>query len=147
VLTDDDTPPPKRAKVKVELTPKGFGEANIGDEVVEVLPQADDDQQGGWAPATSISQKDASRRFQVEPTTPTELEEFTSILAQRSEEDVIVVGGTAVFAASMPHARDACPQCPYKAIPNSGNEQHCVNCFCYVCDMNASQVSVFVEIL
>lgn len=57
------------------------------------------------------------------------------------DDDVMIVGSTAVFAANMPHARDACPIHPFRRTQVPANANACEQCYCYVCQIRAVEVS------
>ena len=65
---------------------------------------------------------------------------------QDSEEDeLVIVGCSGTFSADLPHARAHCVNRPHRIVKDrvgvegDNNEQYCPNCFCYVCDVKASQ--------
>ena len=110
-----------RIKVKLEHEPKKFGEANFGDEVIEVEdPNKEQEDQSELG-------KKRSR-----------LDAF----GDDDGDDIEIVGGNMVTAADMPHQREACTRFPFKYhyLKNSAvNESYCSNCYCYVCEVKASE--------
>lgn len=113
-------------KIKLEFEPKGFGEADIDDEVVEVSDpeKADDDE-----PLTG-KKRSAEEAFDVD-----------------GDEEIQVLGGNMNFASNMPHPRESCTVHPFvnprQSSKTSGNMQHCPNCYCYVCQVKADDCSMW----
>jgi hypothetical protein len=94
-------------KIKLEFPPKGFGECDIGDEVVEV------------------------RRIDEAPSNTTDMSDGN---------DIEIIGGNFQSAVDMPHQRESCPK---KSFSFDGmvsiNQHYCANCYCYVCEVKASE--------
>ena len=101
----------KSVKIKLEFEPKKFGEANFGDEVVEVAPME----------------------------TAVEVVQALASCTGSNGDDVEFVGGNVIVASEMPHARESCTQFPFCTVPTSSNERRCHFCYCYVCDIIASE--------
>ncbi len=62
------------------------------------------------------------------------------------EDDLVITGQSGTFSADLPHARAHCMMKPFKLVRDrvgvesgDGNETFCANCFCYVCDVKASE--------
>lgn len=131
-------------EIKLESEPKKFGEANVGDEVVEVLGEEDE-------PVAEVEMTVASSTTSGKPSTAAAAND-----ADSDFEDFQIVGGTMQVASDMPHQRYACTMHPYRVAPaevhthmglqrNESaaafaercrmNLQHCAKCYCYVCDM------------
>ena len=59
------------------------------------------------------------------------------------DDDLQYVSHTGAIALSdFPHARENCAACPFKP---GGEQVHCANCYCYVCDGPAAQCPVWVQ--
>ena len=112
-LTETKRPKTEKSlKIKLEFEPKNFGEANFGDEVVEVAPAETTAEVAQLLQATSSNGANG--------------------------DDVEFVGGNATVASEMPHARESCTQFLFTPVPHTSNEKRCHFCYCYVCDTIAS---------
>ena len=62
-----------------------------------------------------------------------------------TEDEIVIVGCSGNFGADLPHARAHCVNRPHRVVKErvgtegDNNAQYCPNCFCYVCDVRASQ--------
>ncbi|RYH30913.1 PDZ domain-containing protein [archaeon] len=121
----------KGVMIKEEFAPKGFGEANIADEVVEVAPE-ELQQENNHGASCSASAANPSGNGH----------------AMNMDEDFEIVGGNMTAASEMPHQREACTKHPFRnymsantraSIPTSVNLTFCLNCYCYVCEVKASE--------
>lgn len=113
-------------KFKQEVTPVGFGEADDPPYVVEVHPPKEDDSSGEGC-------------------------NFDGAGGGGSEDDdVVLVGGSSHSgAAAFVHTRQQCVKHPFafetrksmlqSALPYKKNNFFCEKCFCYVCDVPASE--------
>ncbi|KAJ1408129.1 hypothetical protein B484DRAFT_337020, partial [Ochromonadaceae sp. CCMP2298] len=72
------------------------------------------------------------------------------------DDDLMVLDDKMFSASDMPHARDSCFAHPYAATTLSGphsvlatrraaNMRHCPMCYCYVCDIKASECADWME--
>ncbi|KAJ1483774.1 hypothetical protein T484DRAFT_1799074, partial [Baffinella frigidus] len=66
--------------------------------------------------------------------------------ASGENQDLIITSQSGSFSADLPHARAHCVTYPFMitkeragAAGGQKNEQFCNNCFCYVCDVKASE--------
>ncbi len=119
-----------KIKIKLEFEPKQFGEANYGEEVVEVMPP------------------------EAAPPEPIDLDHGTASKGKRKfddafqngtgndddDDEIQFVGGNMQVAADMPHQREACPRCPFQRFKNvPANSTFCPNCYCFICEIKASE--------
>lgn len=150
-------------EIKLEFEPKQFGEANIGDEVVEVAGQ--EDATTGPPSASTSANGLAGDDVQVmKPTTPTTPAAAASAADDDlGDEDFVVVGTTMQVASDMPHQRYSCTTYPFRVEPPLGpynrptespamlaervriNLKHCANCYCYVCDCKVTDCLEWTE--
>jgi len=135
-----------------KLLAKKFGEANQGDEVVEVhnpnhshdkgvdVQQIHNDDHATSSSSSSSSSKGCSGE---------------------EEDDMVVVGDKLFAAGDMPHARESCFSyafvkptpaeqgmwggAPADATRTSKNVLYCSMCYCYVCDVKASDCGEWQE--
>jgi len=91
-------------EIKLEFEPKKFGEANVTDEVVEVLGEDDE-------PAAEVEMVTSSSA------TASATKPVASNDAESDFEDFQIVGGTMQVASDMPHQRYACTMHPYRVAP------------------------------
>ena len=129
----------RKLKVKLEFEPKEFGEANIGDEVIEVIdPNAmeeEDETEGGSAGVQGSHKK--KRNYSAAFAAP-----------EGDDDEIEFVGGNMTVAADLPHPREACPKYAFKynqlvraggGMEGNPNKQYCANCFCFVCEVKAGE--------
>jgi uncharacterized membrane protein YiaA len=112
----------KTMKIKQEFEPKKFGEANVDDEVIEVLPPDEETTEAGSESAA------VKRSFG---------EAFGS---GEGDDEIEFIGGNMQTAADMPHPRESCPRHPFsrsKSVPQ--NKLMCAYCYCYICEVKASE--------
>jgi hypothetical protein len=165
VATTESTSGFKRRKVncggveiKIEFEPKKFGEANIGDEVVEVLGE-DETATGPLSASKSSSTLPADGVEVVKSATPAP----STVDADDDFEDFQIVGTTMQVASDMPHQRYSCTTHPFRMEPPLGmygrsaetpamlaeririNQKHCANCYCYVCDCKVTECLEWLE--
>jgi len=69
------------------------------------------------------------------------------------EDSCLVVGQTGTFSSDLPHARAHCANRPFQVTKErvgqeegGNNEQFCPNCFCYVCDVKASECQGWLRV-
>jgi len=68
------------------------------------------------------------------------------------EDELVIVGCSGAFSAELPHARAHCVNRPHRIVKDrvgvegDNNEQYCPNCFCYVCDVKASQCQGWLRV-
>eukprot|EP01034_Spumella_vulgaris_P021902 gene21903-27979_t len=124
-------------EIKLEHEPLSFGQANIGDEVVEVRdPDAgDEDESSG----NSASGGGGGSAVKKEP-----------VVFGDDDLDIEFVGGNMNTAADMPHQREACPQHPFGSQAKNPqdmvhNIKFCPNCYCFVCDIKTSDCCDWAE--
>lgn len=121
--------------IKTEFLPKAFGEADIGDEVVEVCdPNLESTVSFGVdMEEGKITDNGTSKRQKID-----------------SCDEIEFIGGETQSLGSMPHQREACFE--YKFVRSnsvvgiSGQEfqrqmnlKCCSQCYCYVCDIKADE--------
>jgi hypothetical protein len=115
-----------KLKVKIEFEPKGFGEANFEDEVLEVRETVEDED--GSVKAISGTKRTASEAFDVDA---------------EDGDDIQVLGGNVNVASNMPHPRETCTVHPFVSKPDSRQSEKnmlfCSNCYCYVCQIRAGE--------
>ena len=125
IVTPSPTPacPSKRPRLDatgaIKQEPVGFGCADVGDEVVEVVNP-------------KLSMLEASQAAAITDTDDADAVEF--------------VGGNMVVAADMPHPREACTRHPFHRPSamstfhfTATNRLHCDQCYCYVCEVRAKE--------
>jgi hypothetical protein len=123
----------------VKFEPVGFGEADVGDEVVEVV---NPDLDGTFNDSSFTSQRSGTLATTPRTTSSVSLND-NSFTVEDEDEDIVCVqnNANAANASQMPHQREACQVFPFKrnASAESGaNTQYCPNCYCYVCDVPAA---------
>ena len=71
----------------------------------------------------------------------------------RGQDDVVILSQSGTFSSDLPHARAHCTKKPFKIVKDrlgeeggQGNEQYCENCFCYVCDVRASECQGWLRV-
>jgi hypothetical protein len=69
------------------------------------------------------------------------------------QDDVVILSQSGTFSSDLPHARAHCTKKPFKIVKDrlgeeggQGNEQYCENCFCYVCDVKASECQGWLRV-
>ena len=151
-------------KVKLEFEPKKFGEADDPDgDVIEVrnpIPVDEDHDVAMVAqPAVTPNNFDADKGKEKQSLDALRL--GCKSRAMDEEEEVIFVSSNATMSRDMPHARHNCPvhifeqgshekkdsilyydsdRCKCFSIKVvEKNAKFCKNCFCYICDIPASQ--------
>lgn len=120
-----------KIEIKVEYEPKGFGEANIGDELIE-LPNPKHLQEQSLD--TDVGNDGKKRSF--------------AAAFDDDEDEIVIVGENMNVASDMPHQREACTRNMFKYNGTKGNQSnfaHCPNCYCYVCEVKASDCSDWIE--
>eukprot|EP00960_Hanusia_phi_P071799 767634-Hanusia_phi.AAC.1 len=72
---------------------------------------------------------------------------------EADEEDLVIVGSTGTFSSDLPHARAHCVNRPFRSTKErvgkeegGNNESFCPNCFCYVCDVKASDCKGWLKV-
>jgi hypothetical protein len=115
--------------VKREFEPLAFGEANIGDELVEI---AGNNNEGDAKPEEIGTSSSAHNGNQV--------------IDLDSDDVIEFVGGNMNILSDMPHQREACSGFKYVPYPYDrvANMKCCSQCYCYVCDINAKGVYICV---
>ena len=96
--------------VKREFEPLKFGEANYGDEVVEIKSCEEDDAEKGVREA---------------------------VISVDDECDIECIGGNMNALSDMPHQREACSCFKFIPYDRSANIKFCNQCYCYICDIIA----------
>jgi len=123
--------------VAVKREPMGFGEADIGDEVVE-LPLPSSAMSGSSCAHTPAGSTDLAGRLASGGGMVMAVDVDVD-----SDDDIAFVGGNMTVMSEMAHQREACSRFPFdrmcKAIAT--NRLHCDNCFCYVCDVPVRECS------
>jgi hypothetical protein len=159
---------PKRQKTKVggvevkqEFEPKKFGEANCDDEVIELMPEGVQEDDGAAASAAVASANGASASSSSSASAaPAATGANASVDDDELDADgFAVVGGNVQMASQYPHQRYSCTVCPYRVAPPPSqikkfqetptqfqerckiNLKHCPQCYCYVCDANVTECS------
>jgi hypothetical protein len=132
----------KRGPVKKE--PVGFGEADVGDEVVELpLPESASVRKtpssalGLYASSSSSSTPaDLASRLGASASIP-----GAAPVADGGDDDeeIAFLGGNMTVMSEMAHQREACSKFPFRQGGLSSNKEHCSNCFCYVCDAKVAE--------
>jgi hypothetical protein len=121
---------PKQDEVVIKFEPVGFGEADVGDEVVEVRNSGFDISSesmalsGASAPLVSLCRDDA------------EGFEENGIMCMQTN------ASTSSSLSSMPHQRESCPTHIFKrnaTVDSRINVPFCPNCFCYICDVRPDE--------
>lgn len=144
-------------EIKLEFEPKKFGEANIGDEVVEVHGEDEDTTGANGGVMGSASKAAAAEVMVVAAAGSSSTTGATTSAAAEDDDfegDFQIVGNTMQVASDMPHQRYACTMHPFRVAPTSKsypyhtqpenamqlaergkiNIKHCAKCYCYVCD-------------
>ncbi|EKX31895.1 hypothetical protein GUITHDRAFT_82731, partial [Guillardia theta CCMP2712] len=72
---------------------------------------------------------------------------------EADEDDLVIVGSTGTFSSDLPHARAHCVNRPFRSTKErvgkeegGNNEMFCPNCFCYVCDVKASDCKGWLKV-
>ncbi|KAG2497725.1 hypothetical protein HYH03_004461 [Edaphochlamys debaryana] len=56
------------------------------------------------------------------------------------DEDLVITGATGQVATrDLPHPRMDCAEHPFRESTSASNAAHCAQCYCFVCDVKASQ--------
>jgi hypothetical protein len=112
----------KTMMIKQEFEPKKFGEANVDDEVIEVMPPDEETTEAGAESA-------ALKRT------------FGEAFGNGEDDDEIeFIGGNMQTAADMPHPRESCSRHPFSRAKNvPQNKLMCAYCYCYICEVKASE--------
>lgn len=143
-------------EIKIEFEPKKFGEANIGDDVVEVEDEESNSASAGIGSSKPSSSALATDGIEV-VTANAVAGTASSADSDDFEGDFQIVGNTMQVASDMPHQRYSCTMHPFRVAPpnnniygrpsetphmlaerNQINFKHCLNCYCYVCDSKVS---------
>ena len=118
---------PSSSLVSVKKEPVGFGCADVGDEVVEVMSSRQ-------AAAAAAAVADAARSGDGRGVGDDDDDDC---------ENIEFVGGNMVVAADMPHPRESCTRFPFLAAPSEASQalnlRHCPQCYCFVCEAKASE--------
>jgi hypothetical protein len=75
--------------------------------------------------------------------TTTDTSPMNRIMKEENDfDDIVIVGGNLITASDMPHQRESCSIYPFTPIQSSSyensNRLFCLKCYCYVCDIIAS---------
>ena len=109
----------------VKFEPISFGEADIGDEVIEIRNPNMAEQKVELA--SPIIQNNIPG-------------EKAQISALDEDDGIEFVGGNVEIAMDMPHQRESCYKFPFSTskLEVNTNQRYCPNCYCYVCEVKAS---------
>lgn len=140
------------SEVAVKQEPVGvkFGEADVGDEVVELRPEGfDEDSEAGVTGADGAGAGMAVARMDMDDDDD----------LPGGSQGIAFIGGNMMVMADLPHQREACCTHPFVteaqataagaaqtttieaavAAAFAKNLTHCPNCFCFVCDVNVTE--------
>ena len=62
--------------------------------------------------------------------------------AKGEDDDVMFVGSDAMLGGDLPHPRHICPTNTFDEAGSETNSQACERCYCYVCDIQGSELRV-----
>ena len=62
--------------------------------------------------------------------------------AEGEDDDVMFVGSDAMLGGDLPHPRHICPTNTFDEAGSETNSQACERCYCYVCDIQGSELRV-----
>jgi hypothetical protein len=114
----------KVVKKEYQINEVGFGEANYGDEVIEML----------------VTNETSNETADVEVIDHSETKKAkTNVKSDgndvNGDDDIEFLGGNMTVLADMAHQRESCSIKKFYTSQNHPeNAQYCNNCWCYVCD-------------
>ena len=115
----------KVVKNEYQINAVGFGEANYGDEVIEVLASNETGNQAG-----DIEIIDHSEAKKIKSNSNN-----NDNCMHGGDDDIEFLGGNMAVLADMAHQRESCSINKFYCTHNHpDNLKHCNNCWCYICD-------------
>ncbi len=115
----------KVVKKEYQINAVGFGQANYGDEVIEVLLTNETGNEG-----VEVEIVDHSETKKIKTNTNNNDNDIHS-----GDDDIEFLGGNMTVLADMAHQRESCSiKKFYSSHNHPENIQHCNNCWCYICD-------------